>query len=95
MSDYILIGIDPYEQPSVDRIYKFKCYKDAYDFIEQWLKDQFDKNNYKKQNRVKDNFINSYLNYFKNNRYIHFNSYHIIHQNHSQSYDYKWQLFQL
>lgn len=91
---YILVGIDPYEQPGVHTIYKFKSYQDVCIFMKKWLEKEFDKNNYKKQKYVKDNFITKYLEYFKSNNYIHFTN-NIIYQDHSNSYDYKWQLFKI
>ena len=91
---FILVGIDPLDQPGVNSIYKFNSKEETAQFLSSWMQEQFEKL-YVKSERIKNNLRlakEKYIEHFNTYNYIHFHETGFTEQNSSFQYDYKWSL---
>ena len=76
MNIYILVGIDPLDQPGVDSIYKFNSEDEANNFICKWLSNKFqyliEERPSIRMHTITNNTINNYMMHVKKHKYIHF-----------------------
>ena len=91
---FILVGIDPLDQPGVNSIYKFSTREETIQFLNNWIQTQFQKL-FNKSERIKNNLKlakEKYIEHFNTYNYIHFHETGFAEQNSSLQYDYKWSL---
>lgn len=91
---FILVGIDPLDQPGVNSIYKFYSMNETLQFLNDWIQSQFQKLNLNSE-RIKNNLNlvkKKYIEHFTIHKYIHFYERGFIEQNKVLQYDYKWSL---
>ena len=90
---FILVGINPLDQPGVNSIYKFNSKKKQHiSFVR--MQEQFEKLSIKSQ-RIRNNLKlakEKYIEHFNTHNYIHFHETGFAEQNNSLQYDYKWSL---
>jgi len=91
---FILVGIDPLDQPCVNSIYKFSSMQETIQFLNDWMQTQFQKL-HRKSERIR-NHLNvakkKYIEHFNLKKYIHFHERGFIEQNNVLQYNYKWSL---
>ena len=89
---FILVGIDPLDQPGVNSIYKFNSKEETTHFLSSWMQEQFEKLSNKSE-RIRNNLKlakEKYMEHFNTYNYIHFHETGFAKQNSSLQYDYKW-----
>ena len=96
MHNYILVGIDPLDQPGVDSIYKFNSEDEVNNYIYKWLSNKFqyliEERPSVRMYTITNNIINNYLMHFKKHKYIHFYDRCFKDQDSLDQYEYKWSL---
>lgn len=91
---FILVGIDPLDQPGVNSIYKYSTMEETIQFLNNWIQTQFQKLSNKSE-RIRNNLNSAkekYIDHLNKHNYIHFHENGFYDQNNTLQYDYKWSL---
>ena len=96
MKLFVLVGIDPLDQPGVDVIYKFNDIEEAYLFVKEWIDDRsryiFTERPSVKIESLLNNTCSKYMSHLKVNNFIHFYDRCYKNQESSEQYEYKWSI---
>ncbi len=93
MSVYILIGIDPYSQPGIDKIKRVDSIPDAIKFIEIWIERELNKQTKflsGVRGDIKTHIKNYIIDFEKYNELYFYGEYK---KNTNTAYEYKWNLY--
>lgn len=96
MAIYILIGIDPLNQPGVDEIFKYSTLEDAINYVKNWLYNKLIHQS-KILGGLKGDINKHISNYIKElSEYNYINFYgEYPGDDVSGQYEYKWSIFEL